>query len=174
VPHDGTPTTAGALAEAMDLAQRSGAELDVLHVPTPEAPTEPGTLGAPQYLDQPQHEWPLWAREFLERTRSLCACPPSVQARLFLRRGAPGAEILRFAQERAGDLIVLAWRGRLEPGRARIMQQVLREAPCPMLVLRVGGQAVPVSGQTPIGTASDRSPSEQPRPHDITEGGQTS
>ena len=145
LPHDGTPTTAGALGPTVGLAERSGADVDVLHVPTPDAPTEPGTFTAPQYLDQPQHEWPDWAREFLERARGLCACPPSVKTRLFLRRGAPGAEILRFAQEREEDLIVLAWRGHLEPERARVIRQVLREAPCPVLVLR--GRA---------GTASQR------------------
>lgn len=89
LPHDGTPTAAAAMGLAVDLAQRSGGELDVLHIPTPDAPTEPGTLSAPQYLDRPQHAWPLWAREFLERTPGLCDCPPSVRTRLFLRRGRP-------------------------------------------------------------------------------------
>ena len=74
-------------------------------------------------------------REFLEQTLGLSERPPSVRTRAVLRRGAP-EPILRFAREREGDLIVLAWHGRLEPGRARIMRQILRETPCPILALR--------------------------------------
>ena len=72
VPHDGTPTSAATIGPAADLALRSAAELVVLHVATPgaETPTEPGTLVSPRYVDQPQHEWPAWAQEFLAR---LCA-----------------------------------------------------------------------------------------------------
>ena len=138
VPHDGTPTTAAAIEPAVDLTGRSGAELDILHVAAPDAlhPAEPGTLTAPQYLDQPQHEWPAWTREFLARFRSLCHCPASVRTRLFLRAGAPGAEILRFARERQGDLIVLAWRGYLDAERATTLREVIRAAPCPTLILR--------------------------------------
>ena len=139
LPHDGTPTTAAALQPAVDLVGRSGAELDVLHVAAAAAshPAEPGTLAAPQYLDQPQHEWPVWTREFLERILSLCHCPPAVQVRLFLRAGEPGAEIVRFARERQSDLIVLAWRGYLDRERAGTLRIVIRDAPCPMLILRV-------------------------------------
>ena len=58
VPHDGTPTSAATIGPATDLALQAAAELVVLHVATPgaEAPTEPGTLVSPRYVDQPQHE----------------------------------------------------------------------------------------------------------------------
>ncbi len=58
LPHDGIPTTAAAIARTSDLAQKTGAELAVLHIAstTATAPTEPGALVAPRYLDQPQHE----------------------------------------------------------------------------------------------------------------------
>jgi nucleotide-binding universal stress UspA family protein len=171
LPHDGTPTTAAALGPAMELAQRSGAELDVLHVPTSDAPTEPDGVTAPQYLDQPQHEWPLWAREFLERTLGPSNGPPAVQARPVLRRGAPEAEILRFARECEGDLIVLAWHGSLEPGRARIMRQILRETPCPVLALRAEEHAGHGGGTAATWPARDRSSSEQTPPDAIPEGG---
>jgi nucleotide-binding universal stress UspA family protein len=143
VPEDGTPTTAAALQPAGELAGRSGAELDVLHVAAAAAhqPAEPGTLTAPRYLDQPQHEWPVWTREFLQRLRHLCHCPSTVQTRLFLRTGEPGAEIVRFARERETDLIVVAWRGHLDGQRAATLRAVVRDAPCPTLVLRVASQA---------------------------------
>ena len=51
-------------------------ELVVLHVATAgtERPTEPGTLVSPRYVDQPQHEWPAWAQEFLDRLRAVGRC----------------------------------------------------------------------------------------------------
>ena len=63
LPLDGTPTTAALLAPATALASRLGASVDLLYVAdvgTPP-PDEPGSIGAPQYVDQPQHEWPQWA-----------------------------------------------------------------------------------------------------------------
>jgi len=139
VPQDGTPATAAAIEPAIELARRSGAALDILHVAQPGAPgpAAPGTFTVPQYLDQPQHEWPVWAREFLDRTRALCHCPPSVQTRLFLRAGEPAAEIVRFAAEQQSDLIVLAWHGSLAAERAATLKGVIRDAQCPLFLVQV-------------------------------------
>jgi nucleotide-binding universal stress UspA family protein len=145
LPHDGTPTTGAALQPAVDLARRSGAELEVLHVAAADArqPAEAGTLTAPRYIDQPQHEWPVWTREFLHRTRSLHDMPASVRTRLFLRTGEPGAEIVRFASQHQADLIILAWRGATDAQRARAVRAVIRGAPCPAMILRVHAPAPP-------------------------------
>ena len=40
------------------------------------------------------------------------------------------------AQEQSTDLIVLAWRGIWEAPRAVIMKDILREAHCPVMVVR--------------------------------------
>ncbi|MBI2863109.1 MAG: universal stress protein [Chloroflexi bacterium] len=143
LPLDGTPTTAAAVGPAMEIAASNEARLDVLYVVASGAarPEEPGTLTAPRYMDQPQHEWPAWAREFVER---FCTCPgverPSLSTRLFLRRGEPAPEILGFAGENKTDLIVLVWRGLLRGKRAATIKAVLRHAPCPVLVLRTTAQ----------------------------------
>lgn len=137
VPHDGTPGTAAALHSAIELAERSQADLDMLHVPTLDLPDAPDTVTAPLYVDQPQHEWPMWAREFVERTQGLCGHTFSNRPRIFLRRGTPESEILRFTSEREGDLLVLAWHGHLGPNRAKVLKRAFEEAPCPILVLRV-------------------------------------
>lgn len=138
LPHDGTPTSAAAIGPAADLAHRAGAELQVLHVASPGGalPIEPGTLTGPRYLDQPQHEWPAWAREFQERLRGLGHIPTIMRLRLSLTRGEPGAEISHCAVTRSADLIVLAWRGNLEQERAATLKAVIQAAPCPVLVLR--------------------------------------
>jgi len=136
LPHDGTPTTSAAIGRATELARKAGANLHLLHVAAPGgASAEPGSFSSPRYVDQRQHEWPAWAGEFLERF--VVSCPMDVSLlRLSLARGDPGSEIVRFATVHPVDLIVLAWRGASDPGRARVVREVLRGAPCPVMVLR--------------------------------------
>jgi nucleotide-binding universal stress UspA family protein len=139
LPHDGTPTSAAAIAPTAELASRAGADLVVLHVATPgaERPTESGTFVAPRYLDHPQHEWPAWSREFLERVRDF-GYPANIEkVRLVLAQGEASAAILEFARRNASDLIALAWRGSLEPQRAQTIRRVIRDASCPVIVFRV-------------------------------------
>lgn len=138
LPHDGTPTTAAAVAPVVDLAVRAGAELVVLHVAAPRArsPAEPGTLGVPRYVDQPQHEWSNWTREFLARLRALSHCPAGIRLRLVLGTGEPGAAIVS-AAARGCHLAVLAWHGILDAEHGATVKTVIRDAACPVLVLRV-------------------------------------
>ncbi|MGX2040455.1 universal stress protein [Methylocaldum sp. MU1018] len=137
LPQDGTPETARALGPAIMLAGRTGANLLVLHVSGAHSvpPRAPGTLTPPQYVDQPQHEWPAWVQEFLERVSSLSGEPVKSGIRLFMVQGEPGPEIVRFTRVHEADLIVLSWRGKLAPHCAHTLRHVLRYAPCPILVL---------------------------------------
>ena len=138
LPHEGTPTTSDALRPGAELARRAGAELIVLQVAAAgaAAPGEAGSLVSPAYLDQPQHEWPAWAGEFIERLA--CICPlEGLRVRLLLGHGTPSAEILRVAGAEAADLIVLVWKGRWEPARAETLKAVVRDAPCPTMVVRL-------------------------------------
>lgn len=139
LPHDGTPTSAATIGPATDLASMAAAKLVVLHVATAgtERPTEPGTLVSPRYVDQPQHEWPSWAQEFLARLRAVGRVTDGVDVRLALAQGEAGEAILDFAQHNDIDLIVLGWRGALEPNRARTMRRVIHDAICPVIVFRL-------------------------------------
>ncbi len=134
LPHDGSAQTAAALTPAVELAQRAQAELLVLHVATLAG--EPG-LPVPCYLDQPQHEWPEWSREFMERMDLFCLLPQQLRPRLFLSHGDPGAEILRFAAERRVDLIGLGWSGALVGTHGEVVKELLDRAPCPVLFSRI-------------------------------------
>ena len=136
VPHDGTPSTSAALQPAAELAKRGRAELLVLHVAdTRAAPAELGSLTTPRYVDQPQHEWPAWSSEFVKRLAS--ACPlGDLHVRLLLAHGNTAAEILRLSEKQSTDLIVLAWRGIWEAPRAATLKDILREALCPVMVVR--------------------------------------
>jgi nucleotide-binding universal stress UspA family protein len=136
VPHDGTPSTSAALQPAAELAERGRAELLVVHVTDIRAaPAELGALTTPRYVDQPQHEWPAWSSEFVNRIA--CLCPlDHVHVRMLLAHGATATEVLRLSERQSTDLIVLAWRGIWEAPRAATLKDILREAHCPIMVVR--------------------------------------
>jgi nucleotide-binding universal stress UspA family protein len=136
VPHDGTPRTSVGFRPAVELAERAKAELLVLHVVDVNAtPGEPGSLVPSLYMDQPQHEWPAWTSEFVQRFASLCLLG-QVHLRFRLAHGNPAAEILRLATEQSADLVVLAWRGKLDPSRAAVLKELVSGAQCPVMVIR--------------------------------------
>lgn len=140
VPLDGTPSTASALGPASELARAAGASLDIVlvgEVQHPAPQPEYGAMAAPQYVDQPHHEWPAFSGEFVERfMHTLGHCPPDVPMRFFLGAGDPGEEILRYASTLASDLAVLVWHGLASARHGAIFQSVVRRAACPVLILR--------------------------------------
>jgi nucleotide-binding universal stress UspA family protein len=133
LPHDGSPVTAAGFLPAVRLAELAEAEILVLHVATLSGEPAPGSLPVPPYVDQPHLEWPEWTREFLERMEVFTDLPTTQQPRLFLSKGDPGHEILRFATEQRVDLIALSWHGSLERARAGTLKDVILNAPCPLL-----------------------------------------
>jgi nucleotide-binding universal stress UspA family protein len=137
LPQDGSPATASAVAPVMHLVQHTGAKLLVVHVSGADIrpPQEPGAITVPRYVDQPQHEWPAWTEEFLERVRSLSGEPEKHGLRFFLALGKPGSEIRRIAEEQQVDVIVLPWHGSLEARHASALKVVLLDAPAPILLL---------------------------------------
>ena len=137
LPHDGSPTANAAVGPAAELACKAGAELLVVQVGTAGigAPAERGSLTIPLYVDQPQHEWPHWSGELLERL--VCLCPDvQLRAHLHVRGGEPGPAITRAAAEESADLIVLAWKGEWAGEHAKTLKSVVREAPCPTMIVR--------------------------------------
>jgi nucleotide-binding universal stress UspA family protein len=139
VPLDGTPSTAIAVQPAGELARELAATLDIVLVgEAGHAPQEePGAMAAPQYVDQPHHEWPAFASEFLHRNlTALGHCPPDVPTRFYLGAGRPADEILRYAETLGSDLMVLVWHGRATDEHAGVFKTVLKRASCPVLVLR--------------------------------------
>ena len=137
LPHDGTPSTAATFASSATLARRAGARVEVLHVCGSgiARPTELGSMTTPCYVDQAQHEWPSWTHEFMNRLGCLADMDPA-SMHFETRAGDPAREILGVASAHGCDLIVLPWRGALDPLRARILKEVLRGAPCPVMVVR--------------------------------------
>jgi nucleotide-binding universal stress UspA family protein len=138
LPLDGAPSTASTLAPIGTLAAQLGAAVDVLYVAGTDRtpPVEPGTFGAPRFIDQPQHEWPQWATEVVGRLYACCAgWPERVPVRVFLEHGPIGAAITRFAAAGQYDAIVLVRSSRFEPERAPVLRAVLHHTPCPVLLV---------------------------------------
>jgi nucleotide-binding universal stress UspA family protein len=136
-PLDGSPVTFGALPPAIDLAGKLHATVDLLYVVSPgqPVPVEPGSISTPHYVDQPQHEWPQWSREATRRLIAEANCPRGVRARAFLGFGDISEAVIRFAGQHQEDIIVLVRRSNFEPGRARVLHQVLKHTPCPIFLL---------------------------------------
>ncbi len=141
--HDGTRTADMAIAPAADLAHRAGAEVTALHVAArTAAQPEEGSMPAPRYVDQPQHEWPAWAEEFLGRMMALGAAPSAMNFKLLVTGGQPGSEVAQFARDNGVDLVALAWQGRLEEERGATLKVIVRRAGCPVLLVGTGPRAV--------------------------------
>jgi nucleotide-binding universal stress UspA family protein len=125
-----------AMAEAADLARRFHAQLTLVHVyePPPPGPLEPlepsdqlfGVVGVD--LERAMAAWRSEAEQrFGARVRST------------VRVGDAAAELLHFAREDGMDLIVLGSHG--DKGLKHLVlgsvaERVVREAPCPVLVIR--------------------------------------
>jgi nucleotide-binding universal stress UspA family protein len=139
VPHDGTPVVSTSLGSAGDLCRCAQAEMTMLHVATTAAAParDVGAVRAPYYMDQPQHEWPAWGQEFLDRALAIGKPPCDVKLRTVLCMQTIAQVIVDVAAQEQSDLIVLAWRMSLGDGRICIIRQVVQQAPCPVLILPV-------------------------------------
>jgi nucleotide-binding universal stress UspA family protein len=135
--HDGTPSADHAILPTANLAHRAGAEVIALHVAarSAEKPSEPGSLPAPRYIDQPQHVWPAWAGEFLERMLALGGSPRALNFKLLVTGGQPGSEIAQFARENQADLVVLPWHGKWDEQQSGAVNAVVRRSGCPVLLI---------------------------------------
>ncbi|HVO59310.1 MAG TPA: universal stress protein [Terriglobales bacterium] len=134
--HDGTPSSDLATAPAAELAQRAGATVIAIHVAArgEQYSDEPGSMPAPRYIDQPQHEWPSWANQFMNRMLALGAPPSSVSFKLVVTGGQAGSEVAQVSRERQADLVVMAWHGRWDAPQSAT-KVVIRSAGCPVLLV---------------------------------------
>jgi nucleotide-binding universal stress UspA family protein len=142
--HDGSPSADAAIAPAADVARRAGADVIALHVAARKAPqsVEPGSLPAPRYVDQPQHEWPAWANEFVQRMMTLGASPAAVNFKLLVTGGQPGSEIAQFARDNGADLVIATWRGNWDEEHAGTLKVIVRRSGCPVLLLSGSPQRI--------------------------------
>jgi nucleotide-binding universal stress UspA family protein len=124
VPVDGSESGSRVLPLLLRVARPIDTRVTLLHI-DPSDPYRP--------------HWPSPAEAIRTAEAALTeACIPTTVAD---RQGEPAAEILRYAQEKEVDLILMATHGRSGPARwvlGSVTEAVLRSAPIPMMVIRMG------------------------------------
>ena len=130
VPSDFSETSDAALTYAISMAQTFGARLYLLHVP--------GKNG-----ENIEMNFPVGRFEKTARERLGAVLTPEEIERLrpeyAMRIGVPAEEIVRYADARDIDLIIMGTHGR--SGVAHLLmgsvaEHVVRAAPCPVLLVR--------------------------------------
>jgi universal stress protein A len=128
-----------ALAHAFRIAGDTGARVVLLHVL--DAYPTPNPLYA-HYYPMPSPEQSRAAEEKARealRERIPAELRDSGRVETLVTHGAPAAEILRIAGEQKASLIVIATHGRtglLRLALGSVAERVIRDAPCPVLVVR--------------------------------------
>jgi nucleotide-binding universal stress UspA family protein len=135
---DGSEEADLAALRAVDIAEKTGSELHVVHVGVVPSflKSYPGTLGYERRLYEQIEEV---SRELLRKESWRVKVAGGTVAGTHLRMGAVHLEIVGLAKELGADLIVMGCRGHRGIRRAiegSISDAVIRHAPCPVLVVR--------------------------------------
>jgi nucleotide-binding universal stress UspA family protein len=126
-----------ALTYAISLAQEADGQLTVLHVVAPEFEYTSGIEYAGITVGDFFKEREDALRRQLQEV--VAGAPEFCRAESLMTHGKPWREVLRVAEEKQSDLIVMGVQGR---GAADLLffgsttQHVVREALCPVLTLR--------------------------------------
>ncbi len=141
---DGSADATFAARAAVDLAARTGAALHVVHAWLPVPPVAPLYPGMPP-LDYTQ-AFREEAQALLEREVGRIAAAGGRVAGQHLRLGRPSDQVVALAGELGAGVVVVGSRG-LGPVRRLVLgsvsEGIVRQAPCPVLVLRGGAGAWP-------------------------------
>jgi nucleotide-binding universal stress UspA family protein len=124
-----------AMQEAADLARRLQAELTLLHVYEPRAPS-------PELLLEKLEEATAHLEREMGRLQVEAGEIAGRQVRTIILTGNVIAEILRYVRDGGFDLVVTATHGRTGLKRVllgSVAERVVREAGCPVLVIRRSG-----------------------------------
>jgi nucleotide-binding universal stress UspA family protein len=136
-PVDFSESSLRALKYAISLAQEADGQLTVLHVVAHEFEYTPGI----EYAGITVGDFLKEREDALQRQLQevVAGAPEFCRAESLMTHGKPWREVLRVAEEKRSDLIVMGVQGR---GAADLLffgsttQHVVREASCPVLTLR--------------------------------------
>jgi len=138
-PVDFSESSELALAQAVVIAEQTGAELQVVTVVQPITPamfSDGMLLAQPDTLPNQSEEL---AKKLLKQAREKFCTPVLERTSLHIAVGIPFVEIVRHARENEADLIVMGSHGRT--GIEHLMigsvaERVVRKATCSVLVVR--------------------------------------
>ncbi len=141
VPVDGSRLAEGAFAYTRELAGRLGANVTLLHVSDP-ADAE----ARPMHQAYVNHSVEVVERRVTEIHEELGKAAGIPQPKVFAEvvTGNAADEILRYAQEKDMDLVVMSTHGRTGVRRlvlGSVADEVLRRSPVPVLLVRAGAPA---------------------------------
>jgi nucleotide-binding universal stress UspA family protein len=134
VPIDFSESSVRALRHAAAMAERDHARLTLLNVV--DEPQSFRTLDAPERQRRQEHDRRVQLQDLAQRE-----LPPSQTVHIEVREGNPPREIVRLASRQNADLIVLGlgqWRGLRRWFHGRIAASIVRDACCPVLMLKGG------------------------------------
>lgn len=131
---DEAPLAAHAADVAIELATGLGAKLAFIHIVDPASLAAPdGGTAASELVAQAEQDAKRLLAGFHQRMKI------DVAPLEFVRVGTPAAEVVHAAAEWPADLIVIGSHGRRGVTRAllgSVADAVMRQAPCPVLVVR--------------------------------------
>jgi nucleotide-binding universal stress UspA family protein len=135
VPHDFGEPAEYALSYALDLAQKLGARVTVVHAyeVMPIVGYGEGILTSAEMLREIENAARAALDDVVKR-----AARPGLELKSVLRQGSPWSEIVAAAKELHVELIVMATHGRHGLARAllgSVAEKVVRTAPCPVLTV---------------------------------------
>lgn len=158
---DGSEDANLALREAVDIAEKIGSELHVVHVGTPVClPRYYEGLDMKEYIEEEEKELERRAQRLLaDQVEKIKAAGGSV-VQAHLRTGKPDEEIVALADELGAELIVMGSRGLGRVRRAlmgSVSDSVVRHAYCPVMVVRREEHGEALSSSKRILLATDGS-----------------
>lgn len=137
VPTDFSESAVYALPFAIDLAQKYGASLSILHVVEPIVAPVDFAWGTYSYPDI-EKQLSGYVEESLDKLVK-AMIPADIKAEVNNLNGKPWREIVTFARENDIDLIVLATHGLSGLSHAlygSTAEKIVRKAHCPVLTVR--------------------------------------
>jgi len=136
---DGSDTATQAVRQAVDLAAKVGAKLEVVsaYEPVPQQRLSEERRGAPEDL-----QWAINPREDVDATLEAAAAlarDAGVEVGTYARQGDPADAVLDVAEELEADLIVVGNKGMTGAKRfllGSVPNKVSHHAPCSVLIIR--------------------------------------
>jgi nucleotide-binding universal stress UspA family protein len=136
---DGSDTAREAVRQAVELAARVGAQVEIVsaYEPVPDPRLRAEAHPAPRDV-----QWAVNLREDIDTTLAEAADAAraaGVAARTYARQGDPADAILDVAEERGADLVVVGNKGMTGARRfllGSVPNRVSHHAPCSVLIIR--------------------------------------
>ncbi len=136
---DGSETASEAVRQALDLAEETGAKLEIVsaYEPVPQSRLRKEAQQAPEDV-----QWTIHAREDVEATLEDVvegAKAKGLECSTHARQGDPADAILDVAEETSADLIVVGNKGMTGAKRfllGSVPNKVSHHAPCSVLIIR--------------------------------------